>query len=110
VQEKINAVTAGFGVARASPPAWPISTACTRARNSVARPRVGLVRRLRSDEPQRLAEELAAVRARGARLSWFHPGATVPASAAMVPCRPLIDRFVPLSSLRDLALAADVLQ
>jgi uncharacterized protein with von Willebrand factor type A (vWA) domain len=111
VQEKINAVTAGFGGG-------------TRIAASVAdfhrvHARAQLGRRARvwvlsdgydADEPQRLAEELAAVRARGARLSWFHPGATVPASAAMVPCRPLIDRFVPLNSLRDLALAADVLQ
>ena len=53
---------------------------------------------------------LAAVRGRGARITWFHPSPKVPASAAMQAALPLIDRFVRLNSLRDLALAADLLR
>jgi uncharacterized protein with von Willebrand factor type A (vWA) domain len=52
---------------------------------------------------------LRAVRRRGARITWFHPSAQPPASEALREARPLIERFVRLNSLRDLAQAADVL-
>jgi uncharacterized protein with von Willebrand factor type A (vWA) domain len=111
VQEKVNAVTAGFGGG-------------TRIATSVAdfrtvHARAHLTRRARvwvlsdgfdADPPHRLAEELALLRSRGARISWFHPGDAPPASQAMQPCRGLVERFVRLNSLRDLAHAADVLQ
>ena len=50
------------------------------------------------------------MRARGARVTWFHPSANRPASAAIQAAMPLIERFVRLNSLRDLALAADLLR
>ncbi len=49
------------------------------------------------------------MRARGAQITWFHPTAEPPASAAMQAARPLVQRFVRLASLRDLELAATTL-
>jgi uncharacterized protein with von Willebrand factor type A (vWA) domain len=110
VQEKVNAVTAGFGGG-------------TRIATSVAdftrvHARAQLGRRSRvwllsdgfdADEPHRLGEELARLRTRGARIAWFHPGANPPASQAMRAAHECIDRFVRLASLRDLEQAATVL-
>jgi uncharacterized protein with von Willebrand factor type A (vWA) domain len=110
VQEKVNAVTAGFGGG-------------TRIATSVAdftrvHARAQLSRRSRvwllsdgydADEPHRLGEELARLRARGARIAWFHPGAEPPASQATRAAHACIDRFVRLASLRDLEQAATVL-
>lgn len=111
VQEKVNAVTAGFGGG-------------TRIAASLhdfhrVHARAALQRSARvwvlsdgfdADEPHRLAEELAAVRRRGARISWFHPSPQLPASAAMMQARPQVERFVRLNSLRDLAQAVTLLQ
>jgi len=110
VQEKINAVTAGFGGG-------------TRIATSLAdfhgvHARAQLNRRAQvwvlsdgfdADEPPRLAEELAAVRQRGARITWFHPAEQRPASQAMQTALPLVARFIRLNSLRDLAQAAHAL-
>lgn len=107
VQEKVNAVTAGFGGG-------------TRIATSVAdfhavHARAQLQRNARvwvlsdgfdADPPERLAEELARVRARGASVHWFHPAEAAPASASMLAVgaqRTLIDGFSRLDSLRDLA-------
>jgi uncharacterized protein with von Willebrand factor type A (vWA) domain len=112
VQEKVNAVTAGFGGG-------------TRIATSVAdfhavHARAQLTRRARvwvlsdgfdADEPHRLAEELARVRGRGARITWFHPSEQPPASRAMAAVNEqgtgLIEGFLRLNSLRDLALVAE---
>jgi uncharacterized protein with von Willebrand factor type A (vWA) domain len=111
VQEKVNAVTAGFGGGTR------IATSVNDFHRVHARAQLGRSARVwvlsdgfDADEPQRLAEELRAVRGHGARITWFHPSNNVPASAAMQAARPLIERFVRLDSLRDLAAAADVLQ
>ena len=110
VQEKINAVTAGFGGGTR------IATSLHDFHAVHARQQLGRAARVwvlsdgfDADEPQRLAEELAAVRARGARITWFHPGEQRPASEAMQGAAPLVARFVRLNSLRDLAAAAEVL-
>lgn len=110
VQEKVNAVTAGFGGGTR------IATSMADFVGVHARAQLGRSARVwvlsdgfDADEPHRLAEELARVRARGARITWFHPTALPPASQAMQPCTGLIERFVRLNSLRDLAQAADVL-
>lgn len=111
VQEKINAVTAGFGGG-------------TRIAASVAdfvgvHARAQLGRSARvwllsdgfdADPPDELAQQLEKVRHRGARITWFHPSAAPPASQAVQGCTGLIDRFVRLNSLRDLAQAATLLQ
>ena len=108
VQEKVNAVTAGFGGG-------------TRIATSLAdfhrvHARAQLTRSARvwvlsdgfdADEPRRLAEELATVRGRGARITWFHPAEQRPQSAAMQAAMQsapgMVQRFVRLNSLRDLA-------
>lgn len=110
VQEKVNAVTAGF--------AGGTRIATSLADFHRVHARAQLRRRAQvwvlsdgfdADEPQRLAEELAAVRGRGARITWFHPSPAVPASAAMQAARPQVQRFVRLASLRDLASAAELI-
>ncbi|MBA4178335.1 MAG: hypothetical protein C0505_17525 [Leptothrix sp. (in: Bacteria)] len=110
VQEKVNAVTAGFGGGTR------IATSLHDFHAVHARAQLGRAARVwvlsdgfDADEPQRLAQELAAVRSRGARITWFHPAEHRPASAAMQAALPLVTRFVRLNRLRDLALAADVL-
>jgi uncharacterized protein len=114
VQEKVNAVTAGFGGG-------------TRIATSLAdfhrvHARAQLTRQSRvwmlsdgfdADEPTCLADELACVRGRGARITWFHPAPQVPASQAMQIVRGrngLVEHFWRLNSLRDLAAVADHLR
>jgi uncharacterized protein with von Willebrand factor type A (vWA) domain len=109
VQEKVNAVTAGFGGG-------------TRIATSVAdfsqvHARAQLRRSARvwilsdgfdADPPDALAAALARVRARGARITWFHPTVAPPASQAMAAVHAqagLVERFLRLASLRDLAAA-----
>lgn len=110
VQEKVNAVTAGFGGGTR------IATSIADFIDVHARGALGRSARVwvlsdgfDADPPARLTEELQRVRARGSRITWFHPTAMPPASQAMQPCTPLIERFVRLNTLRDLAQAADVL-
>jgi len=110
VQEKVNAVTAGFGGGTR------IATSVADFVGVHARAQLGRGSRVwvlsdgfDADEPDRLAEQLRRVRGRGARITWFHPNPAKPASAAMRACDGLIERFVPLHSLRDLAQAATLL-
>lgn len=110
VQEKVNAVTAGFGGGTR------IATSLHDFHRVHARAQLGRGARLwvlsdgfDADPPEQLAAELAAVRARGATVTWFHPSPQPPASAAMRTARPLVQRFVRLASLRDLAAAAATL-
>jgi uncharacterized protein len=110
VQEKVNAVTAGFGGGTR------IATSLADFHRVHARAQLGRGARVwvlsdgfDADPPEQLAAELARVRARGARVAWWHPGPQPPASAAVIAARPLIDRFVRVNSLRDLAQAADLL-
>ncbi|MBS3910453.1 MAG: VWA domain-containing protein, partial [Hydrogenophaga sp.] len=107
IQEKINAVTAGFG-------------AGTRIASSLrdfvrVHAKAQLNRGARvwifsdgfdTDAPDALPAALQAVRARGARITWFHPTRAVPAAAALQRSRACIDRFYPLASLNDLAAAS----
>ncbi|WP_213957618.1 VWA domain-containing protein [Variovorax sp. dw_954] len=113
VQEKVNAVTAGFGGGTR------IATSLADFHAVHARAQLGRHARVwvlsdgfDADEPHRLAEELARVRGYGARISWFHPSAEPPASQGMQAARAqrgLIERFHRLNSLRDLTqLAAHV--
>jgi uncharacterized protein with von Willebrand factor type A (vWA) domain len=110
VQEKINAVTAGFGGGTR------IATSLSDFTRVHARAQLG--RRARvwvlsdgfdADEPERLREELQRLRAGGATVAWFHPTAAPPASQAVQEARDLIGRFVGLATLRDLEQAAAVL-
>ncbi len=110
IQDKINAVTAGFG-------------AGTRIAHSLqdfvrVHARAQLNRGSRvwifSDgfdtaEPEALPQALRAVRAHGARIVWFHPTRDVPAAAALQRSRLCVDRFIPLARLSDLAAARPLL-
>jgi uncharacterized protein len=111
VQEKVNAVTAGFGGGTR------IATSLADFHRVHARAQLGRGARVwilsdgfDADAPGALRDELLAVRGRGARITWFHPTVQPPASEAVARGRSLIERFVPLASLRDLARAADVLR
>ncbi|HEY4069631.1 MAG TPA: VWA domain-containing protein [Burkholderiaceae bacterium] len=111
VQEKVNAVTAGFGGGTR------IATSLNDFHSVHARAQ--LTRNARvwvlsdgfdADAAPLLADELALVRGRGARIHWFHPAPNPPASTAMqhaVARGGLIERFWRLNSLRDLADLAD---
>jgi uncharacterized protein with von Willebrand factor type A (vWA) domain len=110
VQEKVNAVTAGFGGGTR------IATSLADFVGVHARAQLGRGARVwvlsdgfDADEPHRLAEQLLRVRGRGGRITWFHPNPARPASAAMQACDGLIERFIPLHRLRDLALAVPLL-
>ncbi|WP_119287176.1 vWA domain-containing protein [Azohydromonas sediminis] len=111
VQDKVNAVTAGFGGGTR------IATSLNDFARVHARGQLG--RRARvwilsdgfdADPPQQLRDELLRLRAGGAKIAWFHPSAQPPASQAVEHARDLIGRFARLATLRDLEQAAVVLQ
>ena len=107
VQEKINAVTAGFGAGTR------IAASLQAFSRSDARAQLGSNARVwvmsdgfDTDPPDELAKALEALNARGARTTWFHPTRDVPAAGALKKARHRIERFVPLASLADLKAAA----
>jgi len=111
VQEKVNAVTAGFGGGTR------IATSLAdfrgvHARAQLTRPSQVWVLSdgFDADPPHRLAEELRAVRRRGARIAWLHPSPNAPVSEAMraATADGLVERFHRLDSLADLAKLADL--
>ena len=109
VQEKVNAVTAGFGGGTR------IATSITDFAQVHARAQLQRGARVwilsdgfDADAPEALAAALGRVRARGARITWFHPTVAPPASQAMAAVTAqagLVERFLRLASLRDLAAA-----
>jgi uncharacterized protein len=110
VQEKINAVTAGFGAGTRI--AYCLKDFLrVHARAQLRRgARVWIMSDgFDTDAPDKLAEALRAVRGRGARITWFHPTRAAPVAAAVRNAREHIDHFVPLASLADLAAARLVL-
>jgi uncharacterized protein len=62
-----------------------------------------------TDAPEALAEVLAQVRARGARVCWLHPTAQIPQSAAMALARCHVTRFMPAHNLASLERLPDLL-
>ena len=56
-----------------------------------------------TDAPELLADALAQVRARGARIYWLHPTQQPPASAAMQLAARHVTRFMPAHNLASLA-------
>jgi uncharacterized protein with von Willebrand factor type A (vWA) domain len=110
IQEKVNAVTAGFGGGTRI--GLSVQAFCRQhARAQLNRgSRVWIFSDgFDTDAPELLSEALAEVRARGARVTWFHPTRNVPAAAALQHARQSIERFVPLASLADLLAARAVL-
>jgi uncharacterized protein with von Willebrand factor type A (vWA) domain len=110
VQEKVNAVTAGFGAGTRIAASLK-DFARVHARAQLRRgARVWVMSDgFDTDEPEHLASALQALRGRGARITWFHPTREVPAAAALQGAREQIDRFIPLAGMADLAAARNVL-
>ena len=110
IQEKVNAVTAGFGGGtRIAASVQEFARRHARAQlNRGARVWV-FSDGFDTDEPELLYASLQEVRARGARITWFHPTRQVPAAAAVQQARRCIERFVPFASLADLMAARHVL-
>jgi uncharacterized protein with von Willebrand factor type A (vWA) domain len=110
IQEKVNAVTAGFGGGTR------IAASLQEFVRQHARAQLNRGARVwvfsdgfDTDGPELLDAALQEVRARGARITWFHPTHQVPAAGALQRARSRIERFVPLASLTDLAAARHVL-
>jgi uncharacterized protein with von Willebrand factor type A (vWA) domain len=110
IQEKVNAVTAGFGGGTR------IAASLQEFARDHARAQLNRGSRVwvfsdgfDTDGPELLDAALQEVRARGARITWFHPTRQVPAAGALQRARSRIERFVPLASLADLVAARHVL-
>lgn len=111
IQEKVNAVTAGFGGGTR------IAASLHEFARQHARAQLNRGSRVwvfsdgfDTDAPELLSAALQEVRARGARITWFHPTRQVPAANALERAQRNIERFVPLASLADLAAARHVLR
>jgi uncharacterized protein with von Willebrand factor type A (vWA) domain len=112
VQEKVAAVTAGFGGGTR------IATSLADFRTVHARAQLGRDARVwilsdgfDADPPRELAGELQHLRARGARIAWLHPGATPPASQAMAWVRAahVLESTYRLDRMADLERLAAIL-
>jgi uncharacterized protein len=110
IQEKINAVTAGFGGGTR------IATSLADFWNGHARR--ALSRRARllilsdgfdTDPPEELAHQLARVKRHGTPIYWLHPTREAVQTAALASSRELIDRFAPLYNLDSLARFGEIL-
>lgn len=110
VQEKVNAVTFGFGGGTRI--ASSLHEALhTHLGRGLSRGDLFLVFSdgYDTDEPEALAAVLAQVRARGARVGWLHPTVRVPQSAAMASAAPFVTRFLPAHNLASLARLPELL-
>lgn len=110
VQEKINAVSFGFGGGTR------IASCLHEALHqhldrSLGRGDLFMVLSdgFDTDAPEALAEVLAQVRARGARVCWLHPTLQVPRSAAMALAARHVTRFMPAHNLASLARLPELL-
>jgi uncharacterized protein len=107
IQEKINAVTAGFGGGTRI--ADCLNTfAHGEGRSALRR---GARLWILSDgydtgEPSDLTAALQGLRRAGSQVVWFHPTRTTALSTALSGARRLIDVMLPLASLQDLQAAA----
>jgi len=110
VQEKINAVSFGFGGGTR------IASCLHEALHqhldrSLGRGDLFMVFSdgFDTDSPEALAEVLAQVRERGARVCWLHPTLQVPRSAAMALAARHVTRFMPAHNLASLARLPELL-
>lgn len=110
VQEKVNAVTFGFGGGTR------IASCLHEAlhqhlERSLSRGDLFMVFSdgYDTDEPEALAAVLAQVRARGARICWLHPTLQVPQSAAMALAAVHVSRFMPAHNLASLSRLPELL-
>ena len=115
VQEKINAVTFGFGGGTRIGSSLHTAVHQHLGRSSgrpLARGDLFMVFSdgYDTDEPQLLGEVLRQVRARGARVCWLHPTVQAPASAAMAIAAQHVNRFMPAHNLASLSRLHELLQ
>jgi uncharacterized protein with von Willebrand factor type A (vWA) domain len=110
VQEKVNAVTFGFGGGTR------IASCLHEALHQhlgrgLGRGDLFMVFSdgFDTDAPEALAEVLAQVRARGARVCWLHPTVQVPQSAAMALAAQHVTRFMPAHNLASLSRLPELL-
>lgn len=110
VQEKINAVTFGFGggtrIASCLHEALHQHLGRALARGDLF---MVFSDGFDTDEPEALAAVLAQVRARGARVCWLHPTIEAPQSAAMRLAAAHVTRFMPAHNLASLARLPELL-
>ncbi|MGB4359264.1 MAG: VWA domain-containing protein, partial [Rhodoferax sp.] len=110
VQEKVNAVTFGFGggtrIASCLHEALHQHLGRTLTRGDLF---MVFSDGFDTDEPEALAEVLAQVRARGARVCWLHPTVQVPRSAAMALAARHVTRFMPAHNLASLERLPELL-
>ncbi len=115
VQEKINAVTFGFGGGTRIGSCLHTAVHQHLGRSSgrpLARGDLFMVFSdgYDTDEPQLLGEVLRQVRARGARVCWLHPTVQAPASAAMAIAAQHVNRFMPAHNLASLSRLHELLK
>ena len=115
VQEKINAVTFGFGGGTRIGSSLHTAVHQHLGRSSgrpLARGDLFMVFSdgYDTDEPQLLGEVLRQVRARGARVCWLHPTVQAPASAAMAIAAQHVNRFMPAHNLASLSRLHELLK
>lgn len=110
IQEKINAVTAGFGAGTR------IASSLTDFVRVHAKAQLNRGARVwifsdgfDTDVPEALPEALRLLRQRGARITWFHPTREVPAATAIQRSRSCVKRFIPVANVNDLAAVRHVL-
>lgn len=110
VQEKVNAVTFGFGggtrIATCLHEALHLHLARSLGRGDLF---MVFSDGYDTDEPDALAEVLAQVRGRGARVCWLHPTIQVPQSEAMQRAAPYVSRFMPAHNLASLMRLPELL-
>lgn len=110
VQEKVNAVTFGFGggtrIASCLSEAVHVHLGRGLSRGDLF---MVFSDGYDTDEPEALAEVLSQVKARGARVCWLHPTKEAPTSAAMVLAAPYVTRFLPAHNLASLSRLPELL-
>jgi uncharacterized protein with von Willebrand factor type A (vWA) domain len=110
VQEKVNAVTFGFGggtrIASCLAEAVHVHLGRSLSRGDLF---MVFSDGYDTDEPEALAEVLSLVKARGARVCWLHPTKEAPTSAAMVLAAPYVSRFLPAHNLASLSRLPELL-
>lgn len=110
VQEKVNAVTFGFGggtrIASCLHEAVHVHLGRALSRGDLF---MVFSDGYDTDEPEALAEVLSQVKARGTRVCWLHPTKEAPTSAAMVLAAPYVTRFLPAHNLASLSRLPELL-
>jgi len=112
VQEKVNAVTFGFGGGTRIASCLQTALKLHLERMALQRGDYFLVFSdgYDTDPPDELDAVLAQVRARGARVCWLHPTVQAPQSEALLRAANQIHRFMPAHNLASLARLPDLLR